>query len=87
MPGRRRAASLCVALLTAIASAVAGGPVEARPVPPTVADAVTVHIDPSYQGPAFEGWGTSLVWFANITGGCRRGFRPRGRRGSRQPEQ
>jgi O-glycosyl hydrolase len=31
--------------------------------------AVTVHIDPSYQQPAFEGWGTSLVWFANITGG------------------
>jgi O-glycosyl hydrolase len=30
---------------------------------------VTVHIDPSYQQPSFEGWGTSLVWFANITGG------------------
>src|SRR6476469_222060 len=24
--------------------------------------------DPSYQQPAFEGWGTSLVWFANATG-------------------
>jgi O-glycosyl hydrolase len=30
---------------------------------------VTVEVDPSYQQPAFEGWGTSLVWFANITGG------------------
>lgn len=30
---------------------------------------VTVRPDPSYQQPAFEGWGTSLVWFANITGG------------------
>ncbi|GIF25684.1 hypothetical protein Ate02nite_84140 [Paractinoplanes tereljensis] len=30
---------------------------------------VSVHIDPSYQQPAFEGWGTSLVWFANATGG------------------
>ena len=26
-------------------------------------------MDPSYQQPAFEGWGTSLVWFANATGG------------------
>ncbi|MER5265257.1 glycoside hydrolase [Actinosynnema sp. NPDC002837] len=31
--------------------------------------AVTVRPDPSYQQPAFEGWGTSLVWFANATGG------------------
>ncbi|MFJ6675112.1 RICIN domain-containing protein [Actinosynnema sp. NPDC091369] len=33
------------------------------------AAAVTVRPDPSYQQPAFEGWGTSLVWFANATGG------------------
>ncbi|MCD0444032.1 RICIN domain-containing protein [Glycomyces sp. A-F 0318] len=31
--------------------------------------AVTVTLDPSYQQPEFEGWGTSLVWFANATGG------------------
>ena len=30
---------------------------------------VTIQVDPSYQQPAFEGWGTSLVWFANVTGG------------------
>ena len=30
--------------------------------------AVTVRIDPSYRQQEFEGWGTSLVWFANITG-------------------
>ncbi|WP_371658082.1 glycoside hydrolase [Streptomyces sp. NBC_00280] len=30
---------------------------------------VTVRIDPSYQQQEFEGWGTSLVWFANATGG------------------
>ncbi|MER6155783.1 glycoside hydrolase [Streptomyces sp. NPDC001868] len=30
--------------------------------------AVTVRIDPSYQQQEFEGWGTSLVWFANATG-------------------
>ncbi|MFI6033231.1 glycoside hydrolase [Streptomyces sp. NPDC051315] len=42
--------------------------------PAAVADtpargAVTVRIDPSYQQQEFEGWGTSLVWFANATGG------------------
>ncbi|MFE7834557.1 glycoside hydrolase [Streptomyces sp. NPDC057474] len=44
--------------------------------PPTAADTpapvaqsgVTVRIDPSYQQQEFEGWGTSLVWFANATG-------------------
>ncbi|MGW7078244.1 glycoside hydrolase [Streptomyces sp. NPDC054866] len=30
--------------------------------------AVTVRPDPSYQHEKFEGWGTSLVWFANATG-------------------
>ncbi|GGX14347.1 RICIN domain-containing protein [Streptomyces lomondensis] len=29
---------------------------------------VTVRPDPSYQQEKFEGWGTSLVWFANATG-------------------
>ena len=29
---------------------------------------MTVRPDPSYAGEAFEGWGTSLVWFANATG-------------------
>ncbi|WP_139122931.1 Ig-like domain-containing protein [Cellulosimicrobium cellulans] len=29
---------------------------------------VTVTPDPSYAGAPFEGWGTSLVWFANATG-------------------
>ncbi|TDC23333.1 ricin-type beta-trefoil lectin domain protein [Streptomyces sp. 8K308] len=32
------------------------------------ADHVTIRPNPSYQGDAFEGWGTSLVWFANATG-------------------
>ncbi|UUU27885.1 glycoside hydrolase [Streptomyces sp. DSM 40750] len=44
--------------------------------PPATADvsasaaqsAVTVRIDPSYRQQEFEGWGTSLVWFANATG-------------------
>ncbi|TXS39126.1 RICIN domain-containing protein [Streptomyces sp. OR43] len=33
------------------------------------AAALTVRLDPSYQHPAFEGWGTALAWFANVTGG------------------
>ncbi|MFF3334091.1 RICIN domain-containing protein [Streptomyces sp. NPDC002888] len=32
------------------------------------AASVTVRPDPSYQQEKFEGWGTSLVWFANATG-------------------
>lgn len=31
-------------------------------------EGVTVRPDPSYQSEEFEGWGTSLVWFANATG-------------------
>lgn len=30
---------------------------------------VTITPDPSYQQPEFQGWGTSLAWFANLTGG------------------
>ncbi len=32
------------------------------------ASSVTVRPDPSYQHERFQGWGTSLVWFANATG-------------------
>lgn len=34
----------------------------------TAAASVTVVPDPSYKQEKFEGWGTSLVWFANATG-------------------
>ncbi|WP_082480046.1 glycoside hydrolase [Agreia sp. Leaf283] len=30
---------------------------------------ITITPNPAYQGESFEGWGTSLVWFANATGG------------------
>ncbi|OKI26889.1 RICIN domain-containing protein [Streptomyces sp. CB03911] len=30
---------------------------------------VTVRLDPSYQQQPFQGWGTALAWFANVTGG------------------
>lgn len=32
-------------------------------------DAESVKLDPSYQHKPFDGWGTALVWFANVTGG------------------
>ncbi|MFE5796593.1 RICIN domain-containing protein [Streptomyces sp. NPDC056503] len=35
----------------------------------TTGQAVTVRPDPSYQQQPFEGWGTALAWFANVTGG------------------
>jgi ricin-type beta-trefoil lectin protein/glycosyl hydrolase family 30 len=35
---------------------------------PRNAQRVTVRLDPSYQGDPFQGWGTSLAWFANATG-------------------
>ncbi|WP_328787004.1 glycoside hydrolase [Streptomyces sp. NBC_00273] len=31
--------------------------------------AVPVRLDPGYQQAPFEGWGTALSWFANVTGG------------------
>ncbi|GAQ53488.1 RICIN domain-containing protein [Streptomyces acidiscabies] len=34
----------------------------------TTTPSVTVQPDPSYKQDKFEGWGTSLVWFANATG-------------------
>ncbi|MFF1383980.1 discoidin domain-containing protein [Arthrobacter sp. NPDC058288] len=40
--------------------------------PPAGADAaasVTITPNPASRGEAFEGWGTSLVWFANATAG------------------
>ncbi|MEU8892840.1 glycoside hydrolase [Streptomyces sp. NPDC048442] len=31
--------------------------------------ALKIRLDPSYQQPPFQGWGTALGWFANVTGG------------------
>ncbi|MDX3799842.1 RICIN domain-containing protein [Streptomyces sp. AK04-3B] len=57
--------TLGAAALTALATGAAllGVPVQAH-----AEAAVTVTPDPSYQQEKFEGWGTSLVWFANATG-------------------
>ncbi|MEO6084443.1 MAG: RICIN domain-containing protein [Umezawaea sp.] len=61
-PRRRRAAALVVALVAAALTATS--PQASADAPP-----VTVRPDPSYQQESFQGWGTSLVWFANATGG------------------
>ncbi|MFE3740419.1 RICIN domain-containing protein [Streptomyces sp. NPDC059134] len=57
-----------LAVVLATGGVLAGGPLpDAAAAEP--GSAVTVRPDPSYQGQKFEGWGTSLVWFANATGG------------------
>ncbi|GJF26601.1 MULTISPECIES: RICIN domain-containing protein [Streptomyces] len=58
---------LGAAALTALATGAALISVPAQ-AEPAAAAAVTVRPDPSYQQEEFEGWGTSLVWFANATG-------------------
>ncbi|GAA1767260.1 RICIN domain-containing protein [Streptomonospora arabica] len=55
----------------ALAAALAAGCLLAAPAAPAGAEepaAATVTPDPSYQGRPFQGWGTSLAWFANATG-------------------
>jgi O-glycosyl hydrolase len=56
------------ALLTATALAVStlAAPAPAPPAPP--ATTTTITIDPSYRGPEWEGWGTSLAWLSHATG-------------------
>ncbi|MET8222763.1 glycoside hydrolase [Streptomyces sp. NPDC005301] len=63
---RRLLGPLGVTALTLGATLVTAPPTHARA--ETAASAVTVSPDPSYQAQRFEGWGTSLVWFANATG-------------------
>jgi O-glycosyl hydrolase len=55
-------AAAAVTVLVAGLGTAAGSP------PAQAADAYTVRPDPSYQGQPFEGWGTSLAWFAEATG-------------------
>ncbi|WP_166844005.1 RICIN domain-containing protein [Isoptericola sp. BMS4] len=72
---RRRNARRRAGVVTGTAAALlAVGLVPATASPQAVAaeaddgGTVTVRPDPSYAGEPFEGWGTSLVWFANATG-------------------
>lgn len=40
------------------------------------AQTVTVRVDPTTQYQTFEGWGTSLCWFAHVLGGAPDALRP-----------
>ncbi|MGW0123009.1 RICIN domain-containing protein [Streptomyces sp. NPDC003327] len=66
----RSLAALGAATAVAASALTAVGPAAA---PASAAEssaaALTVRLDPSYQQPAFQGWGTALAWFANVTGG------------------
>ena len=57
-----------IAPLVLGASLMAAPPASADASASVAQNSVTVRIDPSYQQQEFEGWGTSLVWFANATG-------------------
>ncbi|HLS62960.1 MAG TPA: glycoside hydrolase [Ruania sp.] len=63
---RTAAAGACTALLATGALAV-----QTSTAPPAQAatESVTITPDPWYASDPFEGWGTSLVWMANATGG------------------
>ncbi|WP_406157154.1 RICIN domain-containing protein [Streptomyces sp. NBC_01005] len=66
---RRLAALGAATALTATALAAAGPGSPPASAAETPATALTVRLDPSYQHPSFQGWGTALTWFANVTGG------------------
>ncbi|MFZ3468769.1 RICIN domain-containing protein [Streptomyces sp. 4.24] len=68
LTARLAALGAATALAATALSAVGPGstPANAAQAP---AAALTVRLDPSYQHPAFQGWGTALAWFANVTGG------------------
>ncbi|WP_406491348.1 RICIN domain-containing protein [Streptomyces sp. NBC_01604] len=63
----RIARALAPAVPLVLGASLVTAPAAVADTPPP--GAVTVRVDPSYQQQEFEGWGTSLVWFANATGG------------------
>ncbi|WP_455362509.1 RICIN domain-containing protein [Streptomyces sp. SYSU K21746] len=58
------ATALAATALTAVGPASSSASAAEPP-----AAALTVRLDPSYQHLSFQGWGTALAWFANVTGG------------------
>lgn len=64
----RRPVAVLAAAVTAAAS-LALMPATATTATADDATAVTITPNPASRGKAFEGWGTSLVWFANATAG------------------
>ncbi|MFJ1646308.1 RICIN domain-containing protein [Streptomyces sp. NPDC088258] len=68
-PRTSRYPAAALAVVLSAGGVLAGGPQAGTATAVPAASTVTVRPDPSYRGDAFEGWGTSLVWFANATGG------------------
>ncbi|MFI1330311.1 RICIN domain-containing protein [Streptomyces sp. NPDC020845] len=66
---RRLLGAVGVTALATGAALISAPSPQAQAQTAAAASAVTVRPDPSYQQQKFEGWGTSLVWFANVTGG------------------
>ncbi|MEU1196500.1 glycoside hydrolase [Streptomyces sp. NPDC005813] len=64
---RRLLGTISVTALATGAALLTAPPTQAE-TPAAAQAAVTVRPDPSYKEQSFEGWGTSLVWFANATG-------------------
>ncbi|WP_442574602.1 glycoside hydrolase [Microbacterium sp. F51-2R] len=65
MPSRRALASAAVAAMIAASITAAA----AAPAASAAGTPVRITPNPAYASEPFEGWGTSLVWFANATGG------------------
>ncbi len=70
---RRRALASALAASLAAGGVVAGATsASAAPLPSATATAAarptTITPNPAYAGEPFQGWGNSLVWFANATG-------------------
>ncbi|MET7916404.1 RICIN domain-containing protein [Streptomyces avermitilis] len=65
---RRLLGTIGVTALATGAALVTAPPTTAQTPAAAATAAVTVQPDPSYRADRFEGWGTSLVWFANATG-------------------
>lgn len=68
LTARLAALGAATALAATAVSAVGPGSAPANAAE-TPAAALTVRLDPGYQHPAFQGWGTALAWFAHVTGG------------------
>ncbi len=67
-PRRALASAVCATLVAAGAGAATVGAAAPAPAATPGAAQHTITPNPAYAGDPFEGWGNSLVWFANATG-------------------
>jgi O-glycosyl hydrolase len=70
MPGLARITATVGLAAVTLGSALAAPPSGSTgAIAPVAATTVTVRPDPAYRDGPFQGWGTSLAWFAEVTGG------------------